>query len=182
VANSPRAFAIALVALFVLTSQAMASERPLRFEKPEDVVAWLYRDFGWEAQISGYLDKEGLINQPLSVYKRYFSSKLSRLIIKDREYTKRTKELGRINFMIMFGGQDPEGTHNIRISRRLKTNVVEVLFDYNGEKDVMTIEFKTMKTSKGWKISDIRYQPHKSNAFPNLGPGFSLMKLLTEPW
>jgi hypothetical protein len=84
--------------------------------------------------------------------------------------------------MIIFGGQDPDGTSNIRISRRPKTNVVEVLFDYNGEKDVMTIEFETVKTPKGWRISDIRYRPHKSNAFPNPGPGFSLVKLLSEPY
>ena len=179
--NSLRVFAIALVALFALSALAVASERPLRFEKPEDVVGWLYRDFGWEAQISDYFDKDSLIDQPLSVYERYFSTKLSRLIVKDREYTKRTKELGRIDFMIIFGSQDPDGTSNIRIRQRSGSNLVEVLYDYDGKKDVMTLEYETVKTSKGWRISDIRYQPHASNAFPNPGPGFSLMKLLTEP-
>lgn len=102
--------------------------------------------------------------------------------MKDLEYTKRTNELGHIDFMILFGGQDPDGISNIRISQRTGTDIVEVLYDYNREKDVITIEFNTEKTGNGWKISDIYYKPHRSNAFPDPGDGFSLMKLLLEQY
>jgi hypothetical protein len=163
-------------------SFAVAADRPHRFEKPEDVVAWLYRDFGWEALIWHYFGKDTLVNQPMNVLKRYFTSRLAELIVKDREHATRTKQLGHIDFMLIFGSQDPYGISNIRITRKPGTNVVSVLYDYNREKDVMRIDFETIQTGNGWRISDMHYKTRKSHAFPDPGVEFSLLGLLSQPY
>jgi len=73
-------------------SCAFAADRPSRFEKQEDVVAWLYRDFGWEILIDHYVDNDLLIDQPESVLSRYFSTQLANLIAKDRKFEIKTTD------------------------------------------------------------------------------------------
>jgi len=180
--NRLRIAALTIFLLVLCGGFAIAADRPQRFEKPEDVVAWLYRDFGWEALISHYFDKDILIDQPANVLKRYFTSRLAELIVKDREHVTRTKELGHIDFILIFGSQDPDGISNIRITRKPGTNVVSVLYDYNREKGVMKIDFKTVQTENGWKISDMHYKTRKSHAFPDPGLEISLFGLLSQPY
>jgi hypothetical protein len=164
------------------SSYAIASDRPTRFEKPEDVVAWLYRDFGWEGFIFRYFKNDILIDQPVSVLKRYFTPKLAVLISKDRKYEKRTKEVGHMDFVLIYGSQDPDGISNIRINKKVGINIVSVLYDYNREKDVMEIDYETVKTKGGWHISDVHYKTRKSNAFPGSEDDFSLLELLSQPY
>ena len=77
-----RIFALILVLTLCFTI-AKAVERPNRFQKPEDAVAWLYRDFGWQAFVGRYFDD--IINdQPRNVLQRYFTPRLTGLIIKGR--------------------------------------------------------------------------------------------------
>jgi hypothetical protein len=172
-----------LILLFVFcSSSSVAADRPQRFEKPEDVVAWLYRDFGWEALIWHHFGKDTLVHQPMSVFKRYFTSRLAELIVKDREHATRTKQLGHIDFILIFGSQDPDGISNIRITQKPGTNVVSVLYDYNREKDVMKIDFETVQTENGWRISDMYYKSRKSHAFPDPGLEFSLLGILSRPY
>lgn len=173
-----------IILLFAFScSFAVAADRPKWYEKPEDVVARLYRDFSWEALISpSFFAKDALANQPVKVLKQYFTSRLAELIAKDTEFEIRTKELGHIDFMLIFGSQDPEGISNIRINRNAGTNVVSVLYDGNGEKDIMKMHFETVQTGSGWRISDIRYKTRKSHAFPGQRLDFSLLELLSEPY
>lgn len=158
---------------------AFAADRPARFEKPEDVVAWLYRDFGWECFFSHPFAEDALIDQPRAVFERYFDATLSDLIIRDRAYVERTKEVGHIDFVLLFGSQDPGGVSDLRIDRLAGTNKVNVVYDQNGERDIMEMQFDMLKTSNGWRISDIRYDLRKSEA--GSGIKFSLRELLSQP-
>lgn len=131
---------------------AIAADRPSRFEQPEEVVAWLYRDFGWECFISDHFYRDILIEQPKTVLARYFIPSLSNMIARDRAFEHRTQELGHIDFVPLFGSQDPEGASNLRISRIPGTNRVMVVYDQNGQRDIMEMQFDTIKTRKGWRI------------------------------
>ena len=137
-------------------NSAFATDRS-KAEKPEDIVTSLYRDFGYEIQ-EEITSKPLLADQTPTVLKKSFTSKLAELIAKERKQEKATKELGPINFVILCGSQDPGGINNIRIAMKRGTNVVEVLYDQNGEKDVMTIDYRMVKTDNGWRISDIDYK------------------------
>ncbi len=173
--------AVLILLLTLCGNSAIAAERPTRFEKPEDVVAWLYRDFGWEAYIFHYFD-DILIDQPKHILERYFTPRLADLIVKDRQYEIKTKELGHIDFMILFFSQDPAGISNIRIKRMSGSNKVSVLYDYNQEKDVVEIVYETVQTKSGWHISDVHYKTRASNAFPAPVIEGSLLKELSQPY
>ena len=160
---------------------AFSADGPARIAKPEDVVVWLYRDFGWEIT-SDDSSKTVLILQPISVLRQFFTPKLVKLIVNDREYVAKTKEIGHLDFILISGSQDPGGISNIRITRKPGTNVVTVLYDQNGEKEVMRIDYYTVHTRSGWRISDVRYKTRKSTAFPVPEPESSLLKLLSQPY
>jgi hypothetical protein len=176
--KSMRRVMIASMLVFNLVC-TFAADRPARFEKPEDVVAWLYRDFGWECFFSRPFAEDALIDQPRAVLERYFDAKLSDLIIRDRAYVERTKEVGHIDFVLLFGSQDPEGVGDLRIERLAGMNKVNVVYDQNGESDIMEMQFDMLKTSNGWRISDILYDLRKSGV--GSGIKFSLRELLSQP-
>lgn len=174
-----RVATIALLLVFHLTC-AFAIDRPLQFDKPEEVVAWLYRDFGWECFLAHYFEKDILINQPKSVLEQYFVLGLSDLIVRDRAFERRTKELGHIDFVLLFGSQDTDGVCNLRIKRTPDTNKVMVLYDQNGQRDIMEMQFDTVQTNKGLRISDIHYKLRKSDISSE--KRFSLQELLSQPY
>lgn len=172
---------VLLVILFSsFATGAIAIEKVTKYEKPEDVVIILYHDFGWEAQYpEKYKDKVLLIDQPFKVLEQYFSQKLASLIYNDRKQEIKTHELGRIDFVLLFGSQDPDGINNIRIKQK-SDKVVSVLYDQNGEKDVMVLIYEIINTKNGYRIGNINYKTRNSNAFSDPGLNFSLLKLLTE--
>jgi hypothetical protein len=150
-------------------------------ERPEDVVTSLYRDFGHEIR-EAITSKPLLVDQTPTVLKKYFTSKLAELIIKDRKQEKATKEIGHIDFVILYGSQDPDGIRNIRITKKPGKNVASVIYDQNDERDVMTINYDLVQTDIGWRISDVHYKARKSTAFPEPAPEFSLLNLLSQPY
>ncbi len=170
-----------LVILCFVASCAFASDKPTGIEKPEDVVRLLYRDFGWEFT-SDVGSKTVLVDQPETVLKQYFTRKLVKLILNDRKFEARTREIGHLDFILLTGSQDPDGIGNIRIARKPGTNIVSVMYDQNGEKDVMKIDYHCVHTASGWRISDIRYKSRKSLAFPVPEPELSLLKHLSQPY
>jgi hypothetical protein len=105
-----------------------------------------------------------------------------KLIVNDREYVTRTKEIGNLDFILISGSQDPSGISNIRITRKLGTSVVTVLYDQNGGKDVMKIDYHMVHNSSGWHISDVGYKPRESTAFSISEPELFLLKLLSQPY
>jgi len=46
----------------------------------------------------------------------------------------------------------------------------------------MKIDFDTVKTKSGWRISDVHYKTRKTKAFPDEGVDFSLLNLLSQPY
>lgn len=165
--------------LFVLFSGfAFAVDRPN--EKAEDVVKRLYDDFGWELK-DDISKKRILIDQPANILAKYFTNKLSKMIVKDRNYVKKTNELGHLDFVLLCGSQDPGGISNIRIRQVVKDRV-SVTYDQNGEKDIMTMDFSMVSTSTGWRISDVSYKERKSNGFPNPSPTYSLSTILLSKY
>ncbi len=169
--------AIVVLLLTFYFNCVSAGERPSLFEKPEETVAWLYRDFGWECFIQGYFDKDILIDQPKSVLERYFTPKLANLIFQDRAYENKTGEIGHIDFVLLFGSQDTSGIYNLRIKRIPKTNNVMVTYDQSGEHDIVEIKYSAVQTNKGWHISDISYRLRKTSTGPE--NKFSLLELLS---
>ncbi len=162
-------------------TNVFAANIPSQTETPEDVVKLLYRNFSWEITTDNN-SKAILVDQSTSVLRRYFTPKLAGLIIKDRKYVTKTKEVGHIDFVLLCGSQDPDGIRNIRISQKPGKNIVAVTYDQNSEKDIMKIDFDTVKTESGWRISDVHYKSKKSKAFPDAGVDFSLQNLLSQPY
>jgi hypothetical protein len=115
-----------LVLLSLCVNGALAADNPGHIDQPEDVVTMLYRDFGWEIK-SAQSSKKLLIDQPMTVLKRYFAPKLAEFIAKDRKYETRTKEVGHLDFVLICGSQDPDGIGNIKIIRKTGTNVVRLV-------------------------------------------------------
>ena len=165
---------ITLIAVFAFSvNSTTAADRPTRFGKPEDVVAWLYRDFGWQAFIGQYFH-EIINDQPKNILERYFTPRLAELIAKERKFEIETKQVGPPGFDLLFGSQDPDGISNIRINRQSGTNIVTVLYDQNTKKDVMKIDFVTVKTENGWRISNIHYK--------DVSFDVSLLNVLSGPY
>jgi len=170
-----------LVFLCSMSCFVDAAGGPVRTGKPEDVVNSIYRNFIWEIT-EDIGSRTVLIEQPITVLEQYFSPKLAQLIVNDRKYVERTKEVGHLDFILLSGSQDPIGISNIRINRKHGTNIVTVLYDQNGEKDVMKIDNYCIHTKKGWRISDMHYISRESKSFPVHGPESSLLELLSQPY
>lgn len=166
-----------IILIFLLfTNLFSAGERPVRFEQPEAVVAWLYRDFGWECFIPRYFNDDLLIDQPLAVLERYFVSDLAAFIVQDRAWVEQNNEVGSIDFVLLFGSQDPDGISDLRI--KPDKGQVQVLYDQNGQDDVMEIRFDTRRTQQGWRIFDIHYHLLLESASEI---NFSLREILPPP-
>jgi hypothetical protein len=174
-----RFIVIAFFAVFHLVS-AYAADLSSPSEKPAEVVVRLYRTFGWECFLKTHSDNDILINQPKTVLERYFVQKLSNMIVRDRAFERKAKELGHIDFVLLFGSQDPDGISNLRITKTPGTNTVVVIYDQNGQRDLMEMRFDTVKTNAGWRISDIHYKLRKSDITSELT--FSLRELLSRPY
>lgn len=170
-----------LFSLFLVFGSFSYAASSSRNDSPEVVVQSLYRDFGWEIK-SDISSKKLLIDQPVRVLNRFFTPKLAELIKKDRNHEIKTKDLGHLDFVLLCGSQDPDGINNLRITKKSGTNIVAVLYDQNGEKDVMQIDYYTVHTQSGWRISNIHYKERKSTGVPDPQPEFSLLKLLSQPY
>lgn len=127
------------------------------YKKPEDVVAWLYRDYSWEAVMDMNWENASLIEQSKKVLTQYFSVELADLILKDRDYVERTHEIGKLDFDPIFASQDPAAT-KLKISPGSDANHVDVLFQYPGTDEITHLIYKVAKMKSGWRITDIIYK------------------------
>ena len=167
-----------LFLIFATNTYAANSNQP---ESPEGVVQSLYRDFGWELKPDNN-SKKLLIDQPIKILNRYFTPELAELMKRDRRHEIKTKDLGHLDFVLLCGSQDPDGITNIRINGKPGKSIVTVMYDQNGEKDVMKIEFNTQHMKSGWRISDVHYRTRKSKAFPEPGLDLRLLDFLSQPY
>ena len=156
-----------LVFFLLISLNAFAGDYH-NYKKPEDVVASIYRDFAFEAIMQDYWKNASLIEQPKKILLLYFTNELASLIIKDRQNQIKTRELGRLDFNLIFDSQDP-GAMDLQISPVDKSNIVKVQFRYPGNGEQICLAYKVVSTSQGWRIKDIIYK--------NSG---SLLKLLSN--
>ncbi len=130
------------------------------YKKPEDVVAWVYRDFAFTT-IMDYWKHSLLIEQPKETLSLYFTDELAELILKDRKCVRETHEICNLDFDPIFASQDP-GAESLQIAPANKGNRIHVQFTYpsNGEK--ITLVYEVQKTNRGWRIKDIIYKNRPS--------------------
>jgi hypothetical protein len=126
------------------------------YKKPEDVIAWVYRDFAFDAIMQSYWKNASLIEQPKSTLLLYFTEELASLILEDRRCVKETHEICNLDFDPIFASQDP-GASDLKISPADKSNTVHVEFTYPGNGEKIRLVYKVQKTDSGWRIRDIIY-------------------------
>ena len=155
--NRPRIifFLLLIVLSLYLPFDAIAGDSHA-YKRPEDVVAWIYRDFAFDAIMPLYWENAKLIEQSRKTLLLYFTDELTSLILKDRQCVIDTHEVCKLDFDPIFASQDP-GAMDLEISPADKSNIVHVQFRYpdNGEK--ISLSYHVEKTGRGWRIRDIIY-------------------------
>lgn len=127
------------------------------------VVAHLYKDFGWQAfATQSELFGESLEQQRKDVLARYFSTQLVELLIQDAECEAREKGLCRLDIDILFNSQDPVVT-DLKI-QMLAPGKVQVNFTNPVNRERTEIRFVVANTSGQWRIVDVLYsqKPERS--------------------
>lgn len=122
-------------------------------DTPQGTVIRLYYDYAWQA-IGLFNDMTGMEQQSLPELEKYFDKGLARLIRQDYERTRKTGEIGKLNFIIIFASQDAAATE-LEISPPDKKNVVKIRFTYPSNGQVIKLDYKMVKTAAGWRIQDI---------------------------
>ncbi len=160
-------FLLLMIFFLYLPFYAIAADSHA-YKKPEDVVAWVYRDFAFDAIMLPYWKNASLIEQPRKTLLLYFTEELALLILKDRQCVKETHEICKLDFDPIFVSQDP-GVIDLQISPADKSNTVRVQFRYPGNGEKIGLAYQVEKTTRGWRIRDIIYSD-----------GRSLRKLLSD--
>jgi hypothetical protein len=168
-----RAFIILVLAMAsgLPTAGAAAARPGYDQEPPDHVVRRLYRDFAWEAVFSDPEVNQRwvvLIDQPEPVLRRYFTPKLARLLVDDVRCAEAAKAICRLDFSPIWASQE-SGAHDVTVSPTTG-GIVDVGMSYGGEGVRTRLRYSLVRTTSGWRISDI----------VSLNDGWSLNKLLTE--
>lgn len=121
-----------------------------------EVVAHLYRDFGWQAfAIRQDLFGEGLEQQHKEVLGRYFNAQLVDLITKDAACQMKEHGICRLDFDILFDSQDPVVTDlEVQVPAPGK---VQVRFANPVNGETTAIDFMVARTAGQWRIVDVFY-------------------------
>ena len=161
-----KSFGLALALLFIVPfgagARAAQAKRAAATASPDAVVRELYR-----VHRKGY--GHVFVKEGRKLQQRFFDANLAGLIWKDLTETPQD-EVGHLDFDPLYNAQD------IHITRfRVGAPAVEgdratVLVTFNNYDRKENLKFLMVKTTTGWKISNIDY-----------GEGFDLLKILTEP-
>jgi hypothetical protein len=138
------------ILLFVASSLAHASGDP-----GKQVVLKLYQDFAWEAVLSS-TEALGLADQPEKVLLRYFTPELASALVTDSVCKKRTREVCKLDFMPLWGSQDP-AAQDLAISSG-GNGVVQMEYVYPATGTRVVLKFQITSSKVGWRIADITYQ------------------------
>jgi len=109
-----------------------------------------------------------LDKQSYEVLTKYFDEALSSLFVKNQQCMRKTGEVCSLDFDPIFASQDSAAT-DLTI-KQTNGNTVQVQFIYPSNGQKINLEYKTVKTANGWRISDIVYEG---------SPKFSLKQLLS---
>jgi len=130
------------------------------------IVARLYHDYAWETVMAEPGDEfTTLMLEPRETLQRYFDPKLADLIAQDAECAARTQEVCKLDFMPIWGGQDP-GARGLAVSAADAANHVHVRFEYPGEDAPIELTYTVAQGPDGWRITDIA------------GSGWDLLEIL----
>jgi hypothetical protein len=131
-------------------------------DDPIQIVRQLYQTFAWEAILApSELDNATFIDQPRNILEKYLDSNLAYLIIKDRNCSKTEKGICNLDFCPLWASQDP-AARDLEISNDKTIGAVKVSFIYPGNNQKINIQYKLVKTTKGWQITDIVYEDGSS--------------------
>jgi PP-loop superfamily ATP-utilizing enzyme len=125
-----------------------------------DVVVRLYRDYAWEAVMSGTVRDGFFADQPLVELEKYLDHELASLLVADAECIRRTHEICNLEFMPLFASQDPAAS-DLEVEETKKKDEVQVTFKRLGGDQVRML-FKMRQEVAGWRISDIEYESSRS--------------------
>jgi hypothetical protein len=145
--------ACAFLACLVTVATLSALERSVA----EQLVEKLYRQFAWEAIMSGpEFRQPGLIDQPESVLEQFFTPGITKLLLKDRAEAAAAGEVGRIDFLPLWASQDPSAS-DLSIGAGTEPNTVTVGFLPLGAESRTELVFIVEETPSGLRIADIEY-------------------------
>jgi hypothetical protein len=142
-----------IVALCLLLLSATANAAPA--SGGTAIVARLYHDYAWETVMSEPGDEFAtLMLEPRETLERYFDPGLAELIAQDAECAARTQEVCKLDFMPIWGGQDP-GARNLAVMPADDAGHVRVRFDYPGEDASINLAYTVEQGPDGWRITNI---------------------------
>lgn len=152
--------AITLFFLGMILAPLSAADRTAA----EQLVEKLYREFAWEAVMSGPgFRQPGLIDQPKSVLEQFFTPEITGLLLKDRAEAAAAGEVGRIDFLPLWASQDPSAA-DLQIAAGSKPNTVDVSFLPRGTENPTKLVFIVADAPAGARIADIVYASGSSFA------------------
>lgn len=147
--------ALALMLLLVLALGPGYAAESKGARADVNVVRALYDEFAGEAVLQDPGAQRVLADQSAAVLARYFTAKLSTLILRDRECSARTREICNLDFSPIWDSQDPAGATVTMVAGSALGNVRATVHYPNGEKRALV--FRLAKTGLGWRIADIIY-------------------------
>lgn len=156
-------FAIAAVIFFAAPAVAAPAGAAT------EVVARLYKDFGWQAFATNEVFGEGLEHQGKEALMRYFSPELAELLVKDRACQRREQGICRLDFDILFDSQDPVVTDlDVKPGSAGK---VRVSFKNPVNGQTTNIEFVVARSAGKLKIVDVLYGAEADRSLKRLLQG-----------
>jgi hypothetical protein len=128
-------------------------------------VSKLYEAFAYEAVVD-YPVAPGFIDESKEVLLRYITPELYELIHRDRVCSMTKHEICRLDFLPLWGNQDPMGTElKIEPGTSGNTVVARMRIGANSSQLVFTL----VKTKAGWRVDDIAYDAFHTNLRKILG-------------
>lgn len=124
----------------------------------------LYRDFAFEAR-KEYAGP-GFIDQPREVLLRYLTPALTDLLLRDQRCAVTTHEVCRLDFVPLWGSQDPVGA-SVLVKPGSSANTVVAALHYPSTQTELT--FYVAQTRAGWRVQDIAYDGGRSSLKKTLG-------------
>ena len=122
-------------------------------------VSKLYEAFAYEAVVDDPVGP-GFIDQPKEVLLRYITPELYELIHRDRVCTSTTHEICRLDFVPLWGNQDPSGTTvSLESGKSRNTVVANLRIGSNSSK----LTYSLVQTKDGWRVDNITYDESHAN-------------------
>ncbi|MRV76139.1 hypothetical protein GJ700_30970 [Duganella sp. FT92W] len=144
-----------LHSIFLIAALAIAiPARPAEVRPPQvALVSNLYQTFAYEAVLEAP-DARGMIDQPRAVLLRYFTPELAELLLRDRACVAKTREICRLDFLPLWGNQDPDGA-SVQVGQGASPTSVIASLRFAGTSSRLT--YTLIQTTRGWRIADIAY-------------------------